>query len=246
MAALTNDKILRAWEVGAGLHLIDKALVILGEAFPGSSPDEWARLCPGKRNDCLLAVREETFGKEFHGISKCPQCGEGFDFIAQSDEFRSGKWDEWDNDYEIRWENQKMRLRMFDSFDLAAAAGCPDVESARNLLAKRAAGKGFRDGKEASESRFPEGVVRAISEKLSRCDPMAAMKMEADCPECGKNLLIPFNILSFLWKEIEAGAKRLLREVNLLARHYGWREADILSMSSARRHYYLEIAGSAG
>jgi hypothetical protein len=32
-----------------------------------------------------------------------------------------------------------------------------------------------------------------------------------------------------------------MREVHRLARVYGWREADILSMSASRRQFYLEM-----
>jgi len=45
----------------------------------------------------------------------------------------------------------------------------------------------------------------------------------------------------FFWAELAAEAKRLLREVDALARAYGWREADILALSSQRRHAYLEL-----
>ena len=39
---------------------------------------------------------------------------------------------------------------------------------------------------------------------------------------------------------MDARAQRLLMEVHLLARAYGWREADILGMSPARRNAYLQ------
>jgi hypothetical protein len=38
-------------------------------------------------------------------------------------------------------------------------------------------------------------------------------------------------------------AKAYLNEVHMLAWAYGWREADILAMSSARRQFYLERVG---
>ncbi len=50
-----------------------------------------------------------------------------------------------------------------------------------------------------------------------------------------------FDVVSFFWSEICVQAKRLLREVHTLARAYGWREADILNMSTARRQFYLEM-----
>jgi hypothetical protein len=49
--------------------------------------------------------------------------------------------------------------------------------------------------------------------------------------------------VTFFWKEIAAHAKRLLREVHILAAAYKWREADILAMNPNRRQYYLEMVG---
>ena len=48
----------------------------------------------------------------------------------------------------------------------------------------------------------------------------------------------------YLWKEVLIEARRLLREVNALARTYHWREADILALSPRRRQAYLELAGT--
>jgi len=65
--------------------------------------------------------------------------------------------------------------------------------------------------------------------------------LELSCPVCRQNWRLSFDIGAFLWAEINSLAKRLLREVHTLARAYGWREADILSMSATRRQAYIEL-----
>jgi hypothetical protein len=45
---------------------------------------------------------------------------------------------------------------------------------------------------------------------------------------------------AFLWAEIEARARRLLREVHILATAYGWTEAEVLSLGENRRARYVE------
>jgi hypothetical protein len=52
-----------------------------------------------------------------------------------------------------------------------------------------------------------------------------------------------FDAGEFLWREVAARARRLVYEVHALARYYGWREADILSMTGRRREAYLEMVG---
>jgi len=55
-----------------------------------------------------------------------------------------------------------------------------------------------------------------------------------------------FDILTYLWSEIEDWAQRLLLEVHTLALAYGWSERDILAMSPRRRRLYLEMVGPQG
>ena len=78
---------------------------------------------------------------------------------------------------------------------------------------------------------------------MARRDPQAEVLLDLDCPACNHRWQILFDIASFFYAEVSAYAKRLLREVHTLARRYGWREADILSMSTARRQFYIELPG---
>jgi hypothetical protein len=72
---------------------------------------------------------------------------------------------------------------------------------------------------------------------------MGDVQLSLACPACKRQWETAFDIASFLWGEIHAWAQRVLREVATLARVYGWREADILSMSAGRRQAYLELIG---
>ena len=76
---------------------------------------------------------------------------------------------------------------------------------------------------------------------MAECDPQAEVLIDMECPDCGHRWQMLFDIAAFLWTEIAVAAKRLLREVHTLARAYGWREADILSLSAARRQFYIEM-----
>jgi hypothetical protein len=45
-------------------------------------------------------------------------------------------------------------------------------------------------------------------------------------------------------EEVDRHARQVLREVDQLARAYGWREPDILALSRDRRRAYLGLVGS--
>ena len=53
-----------------------------------------------------------------------------------------------------------------------------------------------------------------------------------------------FDVVSFLWAELEAWAVRTLQEVHTIAGFYGWSEEAILNLSSVRRQAYLRMLGA--
>jgi hypothetical protein len=80
--------------------------------------------------------------------------------------------------------------------------------------------------------------------RLAECDPWAESLLELTCPECRHEWTVLLDVAVFLWTQIRTRAQRLLRDVHTLASAYGWREADILTMSSRRREAYLELVGA--
>jgi predicted DNA-binding transcriptional regulator AlpA len=76
---------------------------------------------------------------------------------------------------------------------------------------------------------------------MAAADPLADIRLGLICPACGHAWQVLFDIVTFFWSEIDAWARRTLREVHALARAYGWREAEILALTARRRQHYLEI-----
>jgi hypothetical protein len=87
------------------------------------------------------------------------------------------------------------------------------------------------------------GSQRAvIAAALAALDPAAEILLDLSCPVCSHCWQALFDINQVLWTEIRARARRLLQEVDGLARVYHWHETEILGMSEARRGWYLEMA----
>jgi hypothetical protein len=88
---------------------------------------------------------------------------------------------------------------------------------------------------------LPEHILALMTAEMARRDPQADVELALACPGCGQQWTVIFDVELFLWTKIDARSRRLLREVNVLAQAYGWREADILDMSATRRQAYLEL-----
>jgi hypothetical protein len=80
-----------------------------------------------------------------------------------------------------------------------------------------------------------------IGQSLAMADPLAEIRLALRCPACENEWEENLDMVSFLWSEIEARARRLLFEVDALASAYGWTEKEILSLSERRRGLYLSM-----
>ena len=83
--------------------------------------------------------------------------------------------------------------------------------------------------------------VAAISRAMLEADPQAEISSASPVPPAAIEWDLLFDIADFFWTEIAAQAQRLLREIDALARAYGWTEREILSLPAQRRQTYLEM-----
>ena len=112
------------------------------------------------------------------------------------------------------------------------------------MLAERCVVQATQGDREIPAHSIPDAAVAAISLHLAQADPLAEVLVGLKCLECQHAAQIVLAIEQFLWTKIVWLAKRLLREVDVLARVYGWSEREILSLSAVRRDRYLEMAAS--
>jgi hypothetical protein len=249
MYALSAAELLAAWDRGSTEEPPRRALTLLALACPESPPEALAELPVGRRDARLLALRERIFGRRLAAVADCPRCGERLELAFDVDEVRTPEGGESGEPaaIELRTMGWELRFRLPNSLDLAALAAMPTVtpepgiESARQaLLARCLLSARKESGEEAAAGDLPEEVAAAVAERMAEADPQAAVLLALSCPTCEWSWQAPLDIGDFLWSEVDALAYRLLDEVHLLARAYGWREADIVALSAARRRFYLE------
>jgi hypothetical protein len=138
-------------------------------------------------------------------------------------------------------EEISLRLRPPNSLDLNAVMGCADLATARRMLAERCIVEAHSGETSIDAGALPDVALEQVAECLAKTDPQADVLLDLTCSACGHGWQVIFDIESFLWAKVTALAKRLLREVHLLAGAYGWAERDILMMSALRREFYLEM-----
>ena len=173
----------------------------------------------------------------------CPSCTTPLEFAFTTDGVRVGGPPPGDQGT-LQHDGYEVRVRPADSTDLATLVADEDLDAnVRRLLARCVLGAS-RDGQPVDVEALPARIVERVSARLSEIDPQADVRMEAACPSCANRWQAPFDIVSFLWTEVNAWACRILRDIHSMAAAYGWREADILALSPLRRQVYLDLIQS--
>lgn len=242
---LSAQEMLVIWERGLHQHPVERALTMLSVALPEFAPDVLLALSIGQRDARLLWLHEAAFGGRLESAVECPACQERLEFTLNVADIRvmpeRGDDASDTDEQQATIDGYEVRFRLPNSRDLLSIARLLDIGQARSTLAQRCIIEAKRAGETVTIANLPEPVIVSLAEQMARLDPQAEVQLNLSCPACGHRWPLLFDIVSFLWAEIGGQARRLLRDVHTLARAYGWREADILSMSAVRRQYYLEM-----
>jgi hypothetical protein len=241
--ALNATTLLTAWEQGVSQHPLQRAMTLLALAWPKKSVDEWASVSVGERDRQLLQLREELFGTKLEAIALCPKCGARLELSFSTRDLQTPVAETSTSPERRRLESggYEVDYRLPTSGDLLEVANHPS--QARELLLERCV-DARSGGVAVPAAALPGPLVKLLGEEMAQADPQAEVQINLDCPACLHRWSTVFDILSYLWGEIDDWAGRLLSDVHSLASAYGWSEHDIIAMSARRRRLYLEMVGA--
>lgn len=251
----SDQQLIRTWESGRHLHPLDRALRILAATYPRATWDDLATLSLSRRNALLLRAYQCFAGNRLEGFCSCPKCGDEVEFVFDASELltaadarSSSPTDE--GNYCVACGDYVVHYRAPNSLDLALALQHLDAAGGRQELLRRSVVSAHRrcadesletmHAEAVSAEALPAEVIGAVGDQLDLTEPLAAIGFAIDCPTCSLHWTAAFDVVSFVWEQIANRANRLLYEVHLLARAYGWSEGEILEMSTARRQSYLQ------
>jgi hypothetical protein len=248
--ALAAADILETWELAAAAGGTGRALAMLGRTWPDLGDERLAGLPLGRRDALLLELYRQTFGDELDLFVSCPSCGQGLELEVTAADLLAGRpaeelappSGEAGQDFrELEADGLWLHFRLTSSADLAAAEQAPDPAAARTVLVERVVAAARRDGEEIAPAELYEHELQRLSAALAAADPLAEVVFDLECRVCSHRWQVSCDVADCCWRQLDAAARRLLREVHLLARGYGWREADVLALAPLRRRHYLEM-----
>lgn len=238
MRAPASDLLLQAWEAGLDQSPARRALALL--ACTGGDAAVLAELPVGVRDARLLRLRRALFGDSVAALAQCPACGERLDVNFAIDDLCPPE----DPGaapaitYDLHACDYQLRYRLPNSDDLSAV---PQHDPSPVHLLRRCVASATHGGAPVAADQLPPEAVAALGAAMAAADPLARIELAFSCPGCGHAWDDLLDIAAFLWKEVDAWARRTLHDVHTLARAYGWSESEILAMTPLRRDLYLDM-----
>jgi|SRR6185437_10510318 len=236
-------ELLNVWERSLTLTPAQRALELLASAWPQTEEGELSRLSIGQRDARLFMLREALFGRKMAAVAACPRCAERLDLTFDTTQMH-------DHLQEVPQEALSLSVAGYDigfrpptTQDAISAAEEQDAVSGSRLLLRQCVLSVKRGDAQIAPEEIPSEVVEILAHRMAQTDVLADIQMDVSCPQCAYQWQAAFDIVPFLWSEIEVWAWRMLSDVHSLASAYGWNERDILTLSPMRRQFYLQAVG---
>jgi hypothetical protein len=241
MRPLSDQQMLAVWERGLGRLPLERALALLEAACPEDDHNTLAAMSLGQRDTRLLRLREWAFGQQITAFCICRNCGQQLDLsfhVSHLYHEESGP-----AQIPLSIGGYELLLRPLNSLDLMACRNTDEPEISRAMFARcLISASSGKTGIPADQ--VPDNIADNAMEQVTGANPQADLEIVVSCDACHSTARENFDIISFFWSEIDSWARRILREVHLLASAYGWKESDVLSLGPLRRQFYLEMVGA--
>jgi hypothetical protein len=246
-SGLSAAQLLEVADAGADGNAAVRGSVLLAAAAPNLPGERLEELTLGERDAWILSLRCATFGDTLRARVTCPACGSLLTVkIPREEVTRRDLLNESERRPSVCVEDGPfvVEARSPDGRVLAAAAACPDEDSARGALISGCLRVSAADGSAVDPLQLEQELLERIGEAIVEIDPQAEVGVTMGCAGCGGEWSAILDIAQFFWREVSTNSVQLLDEVHQLAAGYGWSEEQVLRLSSRRRREYVErLAG---
>ncbi|MFI2372837.1 hypothetical protein [Streptomyces sp. NPDC018833] len=237
---LTEAQMLDVWESGVRQEPPVRALLLAAAAAPAG--EEVADRPLAALRSLLLDLRCGSFGDVLPCTIDCPACDESLEVMVGAEELRATPGTGTAPAHGpgpmtagLTAGSYQITYRALTGRDLLGLVPA-DPQARRTLLSRCVVSV------EPPTDALPDEVLEEVAQRLPDVDPGADTVLSLNCPRCHHEWWAALDVADHLWAEVDAYARRLLHDIHVLARAYGWSESDVLTVSPARRQFYLEAA----
>ncbi|HTN47543.1 MAG TPA: hypothetical protein VL098_14425 [Flavipsychrobacter sp.] len=244
MRSFSTAELLTVWERGLDQPLLNRVYLLLGTACGTAEYESMSLLSIGERDARLLQLREWMFGAKMWNIASCPKCSEKVEWESHTYQFKLQPIppELSVRKFSVQAQGYDVTYRLPDSRDITLLKAGNSLEENETQVLRACIVEAKKN--ETVVTDLPQSLLEQLASEIAALDPQADIHMQLNCPACSHHWTARFDIMSFLWAEINNWAQRTMQEIYLLAKSFSWSEKDILEMTPRRRQLYLQMIGT--
>ena len=232
------EDLLLIWEYARERDPAQLRTVLMGVLRPDLGPVDLEAMSLGRVHQAMIRTLCDMAAAPLRGQATCPACGEVMGFHMDPTRLLIPPEPE---ALVVEHQDYRLRLRPPSGRDLAMVLALGEETSAWEYLVEACLVSARDSMGPVAPTSLPAEIIALAGEALAEADPGLIYRLSMKCIECGHQWSPQLDPALFLVREAKAAAKRILIEVDRLAKTYGWSEAEILAMSPRRRQTYLDL-----
>ena len=230
---LRQQDFVRNWDCDDGVPAFHRLVALLAVC---NDRDELAADTAGQRNRRYLALHRDLIGRNMEAQARCSRCETLCEFPLPRDAMLASPSADPKSTVSLSVGGKTYRFRVPNMTDIAALP--------KNLMPSEIGSALAQACLVEAGGTLPDTVVRSLSAALDEADPLASPVFAVECEQCAESFSATVDLAGFVARELDLLLDRILRDVDRLARAYGWSELEILAIPSARRTRYLAMLGA--
>jgi hypothetical protein len=242
---LTPAYLLQVWEAGYGQSHATRGYLLLSMACPQLTRVTLLQLSIGQRDAALLGLRAATFGSHMTSFAACPECSAQLEIQLNTHDLLLIEVDDSPDPIppiDLMLDDVHVICRVPNVGDSLQLETTQTIDATANLLSACVL-QLEQEGQSLVVDSLDDEAQNVITEAMEKHDPQANIELILQCQNCGHEWTSLFDIVTFLWRELDNEAQHIIRDVHTLAHTYGWSEHDILALSTWRRQIYITMTG---
>ena len=188
----------------------------------------------GARNRRLLEMHAALSDAPLKARLRCASCATDNEFAVPAAAIRACPAPDAAVRVRIGARGSRQTFRLPLMTDIHAASSGPAHEALARIVARCRVGPG--EGGPIGGS-----ALARLAKRFEALDPAAAIAVDLECAECRAGLRASVDIAEFVAASVDLIVEDLYRQIDAIARAYGWSERAILALPPARRGTYAAM-----
>ena len=229
-------ELVRLWAQGCGRPAAARVREFL------AALDDRARHDPlGVHQQRALALHRAVVGRPIEAVVACPGCGTDNEFTVPIAQICAVAAPAPDAAARLAVAGGEARFRLPTVADLDAVAGASYDEGLRALAARTRLDADPPDLTDPTDADLTEADLARLAQAWEELDPAGSVQVHLSCAGCGADLAADVAVAEFVARDLDRTVDGLLRDVDVIARAYGWSEDAILGLPAERRRRYVDL-----